>query len=108
MRKFTKDDFDKLRQTLAAHLSERLIPEPENRELILNLIHDVQTVAADRANQILYEELAKCPVVYGVRVTLTEELRTDNTVMSWCEQPNVCERVDTHSAKLIDVKELER
>ena len=94
MRKFTKDDFDKLRQTLAAHLSERLIPEPENRELILNLIHDVQTVAADRANQILSEELAKCPVVYG---------DGSDPKDFWTKHKT---EYDTHSARLIDVKGL--
>ena len=58
---FTAGDFDKLRSTLAAHLSQ-VMPERNHREAILNLIHDVQTVAADRANQLLNE---RGVVVFG-------------------------------------------
>ena len=58
---FTAGDFDKLRSTLAAHLGE-VMPERDHREAILNLIHDVQTVAADSANQLLNE---RGVVVFG-------------------------------------------
>lgn len=56
---YTKGDFERLRQTLAAHLSEIMPGNGDEKEKVLNLIHDVQIAAADRANAILKAELVK-------------------------------------------------
>lgn len=48
MKVFSEGDFDKLRSTLAAHLSD-VIPERDSR----NLIHDVKWQAAISANAML-------------------------------------------------------
>lgn len=45
---FDKEDFDKLRLTLRAHLSE-IMPERDYRDDIFNLIHDVKVTARDIA-----------------------------------------------------------
>ena len=92
---FRKDDFDKLRSTLAAHLSE-IMPERDHREAILNLIHDVQTVAKDQANAILRECLGE-----PVRV----KCRLDDGKWS-CDEHEGFARA-THQGYLVCVEKVE-
>lgn len=87
---FTAGDFDKLRSTLAAHLSE-IMPERDHREAIFNLIHDVKIVARDSANTLLREAIEGAPVV----------TKFDG---AWFEEDISPD--DTHQARLVCLEEI--
>ena len=92
---FTADDFDALRVVLRGMLEERLVPEAEHRDLIINLIYAVKRSAAFHANAIVRDWLARQPTVV---------CRKDDGKWSCDEHPGFA-RAD-HRARLVCIEPL--